>query len=137
MKKVGRFVAIALLLVTGVLGLREGVPSLRQDLTPLQHTVTVAVLLYGVLGTVGAYGLVRARPWIVPVTIAWAVATTYAATVASFAFHDPALRESGTRIGTASAFAFCALMSALVVWVARKALRPDAAPTASPSRPGT
>ena len=137
MKKVGRFLAIAVLLVTAYLGLTEGLSDLGSGGTALQGSVSFAVSLYGVLGLLGAVGLIRRRPWIVTVTVAWWVAAAYAATVASFAFHDPALEKDGTLAGMAGAFVSVCVVGALIVWAARVAVRPDVVPTESPSRPGT
>ena len=123
MKKVARFLAIALLLVTGYLGISEGFGQLGEGTTGLQHSVTFAVLLYGVFGFLGAIGLIRRRPWTVTVTAAWAVAVAWAASIASFAFHDPTFSEQGTLAGVAGAFISTALFGAFVIWAARSATR--------------
>lgn len=123
MKMAARFLSIALLLVTGALGLYNGSTELGQGATGLQRSVTVAVILYGVLGCAGGIGLLRRRPWSVVVSVAWTIAATYAATVASFAFSDPAFTQPGTTAGVAGAFVSIALIGAFVIWTARSATR--------------
>ena len=123
MKKVARFLAIALLLGTGFLGISNGFGELGEGTTALQQSVTFAVLLYGVFGFLGAIGLIRRRPWSVTVAAAWAVAVAWAASIASFAFHDPTFSQQGTLAGVAGAFVSIALIGAFVVWTARSATR--------------
>lgn len=130
MKKVGWILAIALLLVSGYAGVTESFEQLGQDVTALQRSVSVAVLIYGVLGFVGAFALIRRRPWSVGVTAVWGAATLYAATIASFAFHDPSFSQSGTITGTVAAFASVATICGLVVWATRANTRvPSSAET--------
>jgi hypothetical protein len=123
MKKTGWILAIAVLLVTAIAGLAEGISDLALAAPPLQRSVTLAVSLYGILGAFGAVGLMRKRPWVVPVTVAWSIPTVYAATVASFAFHDPTFEQQGTRTGTIASFITSAVIVVLVVWAARVATK--------------
>ena len=127
MKKVGWILAIAVLLVTSYLGVTEGFDDLGRQGPALERSVAFAVSAYGVLGLVGAVGLIRRRPWTVAVVSGWAVATVYAATVASFAFHDPALQKEGTLQGTAGVFLSLSMVCALMVWAARANTRPQGA----------
>jgi hypothetical protein len=129
MKKAGWILAIVLLLATGFLGLYNGIRDRGQGLTALQHSVTIAVLLYGVLGFTGAFGLLRRRRWSVGVALAWAAVVTYTGTVASFAFHDPTFAEPGTLTAVLGSFLGSGVASALVVWGAHVATKP--VPTAS------
>ena len=94
----------------------------------LQASVYWGQLLYGILGLLGAVGLARRRPWCVTVTAAWGVASAYVASVASFAFHDPAFIEEGTVAGVVGAGVSVLAVSALVVWAARVAVRAPSAP---------
>lgn len=123
MKMLARFLAIALLLVTGILGLYNGSTELGEALTGLQRSVTIAVLLYGMLGIAGGVGLVRRRPWSVTIVAAWAVASAYAGTIASFAYSDPTFAQPGTLAGVVGAFVSIAAVGALVIWTARSATR--------------
>lgn len=135
MKQVARFLAIALLLVTGYQGISNGISELGEGVTGLQRSVTFAVMLYGVFGFLGAIGLIRRRPWIMTVAAAWAVAVAWAATIASFAFHDPTFSRQGTLAGVAGAFFSTALIGAFVIWTARSATRsgtPTSTASASP-----
>ena len=47
MQKVAWIVAILLLAVTGVLGLKDGIADWNGQLSALQRSVTIGVLLYG------------------------------------------------------------------------------------------
>lgn len=96
----------------------------------LQRTVWFAVLLYGVLGVAGGVGLALRRRWSARVAAAWAIAVTWAATVASFAFHDATFSESDTLTGTVAAFMSTALIGWFVVWAARSATRAPSLPRA-------
>ena len=133
MKKVGRFVALALLGIFGVLGLVNGMREWGDGITALQRSVTVAVLLYGVLGLLGVLGMLRRQRWVVPVTVMWTLASMWAGSVASFAFHDPRLEQQGTLVGVISAGVSILLVGSFVVWMARDAVRsPVTAPSSVP-----
>jgi hypothetical protein len=123
MKKVGRVIALLLLAAFGVLGLVNGVREWGDGLTGLQRSVTIAVLLYGVFGVLGFVGLVRRQRWVVPVTMAWTLASMWAGSVASFAFHDPGFEQQGTLVGVIMAALSILLVGAFVVWMAREAVR--------------
>ena len=123
MRKVWWVLAIAVLLVTGFVGLLNGVRELGDVHSRLQLTVTLAVLLYGLSGTAAGVGLALRRAWSVRAATAWAVFVTYAATVASFAYHDPTFSQTATITGTVAACVSTALIGAGVVWAARVATR--------------
>jgi hypothetical protein len=135
MRKVPWILSVTLLLVTGVIGLRNARDDWNDPLTALQRTVIVGVALYGMLGIVGGVGLARRRPWSVTVAAAWAITVTYAATVASFAFNDPTFSREGTLAGVVGAFVACALIGVFVVWSARRAVAARA--TGAPADAGT
>jgi hypothetical protein len=135
MKKVARVLSILLLLATGCLGISNGIRELGDGETGLQRSVTFAVLLYGVLGLLGAMGLLRRRPWSVAVTAAWALSAMWAGTVASFAYHDPSLEERATLAGMAGAFVSIALMGWLVVATARSDTRVPSSPESTHIQP--
>jgi hypothetical protein len=126
MRKAARILAIVLIGATGWLGLREFLSDPFDGETRLQQSVSFAVALYGILGVLGAVGMIRRRPWSTAVSIVWAVAIVYAASIASFAFHDPGLDKPGTWQGVAGAFVACALIGWYVVWAARESARPVA-----------
>jgi hypothetical protein len=123
MRKTGWVLAIAVLFLTGFLGVLNGVREIGDVHSRLQLTVTCGVLLYGLLGIAGGIGLARRRPWSVRVSVVWAIVVTYVATVASFAFHDPTFSQEGTIAGVVGAGVSTALIGAAVVWAARVATR--------------
>lgn len=108
--------------ITGCLGLLNGPRELGSATTALQQSVSVGVTLYGVLGVLAFIGLWRRRPWSVTVAAAWALAVCYVATVASFAFSDPAFEDEGTTAGVIGACVSTLMLGALVVWAARGAV---------------
>lgn len=114
---------MALTGISGGQGLLNGPRDLGSATTGLQHSVAFGVTLYGVLGVLAVVGLWRRRPWSVTVTAAWAVVICYVATVASFAFSDPAFEREGTTAGVISACVSTLVIGALVVWTARSSVR--------------
>jgi hypothetical protein len=126
-RRIARVVGILLLVVTGLLGLYNGVIERSDVETPLQASVNVGVLLYGVLGLVGAYAALRRRRWGVWSVTAWAVLITYVSGTAALAF---AGADAGV-VGAVSAAAGAALIGAFVVW----AVRPVSLPAPAASTP--
>ena len=111
--------SIGLLIITGAAGVREGLTEWHEGRTALQHSVTAAVLLYGILGFSAAYGLFRHRRWSVATAIAWGLAVTYAAGVAVISDGD-----ADASIGSAlAASASCAVIALGVIWTARVTTR--------------
>lgn len=133
MRKAAWILSIMLLLGTGLIGLMNAAREWDDPSGALQRTVTLGVLLYGLLGVTGGVGLALRRGWSVPVVAAWAITVTYVATVASFAFHDPTFSQSGTVIGTAASGFATALIGWFVVWAARSATRAGSLPRAGAS----
>jgi hypothetical protein len=107
-RKVALFLSIAALLLTGIVGVRNGVTEWGEGGTAWQHSVTVAVFLYGVFGLVSAYGLVRRRRWSVATILAWCVTVTYAPGVAVMAYSD-----KDTTLGSAIAASAASALIAL------------------------
>lgn len=112
-------ISIGLLIITGAAGVREGLTEWNEGRTALQHSVTAAVLLYGILGFVTAYGLLRRRRWSVGPAIAWGVAVTYAAGVAVVSYSG----EDATIGSALAASGSCALVALGVIWTARVTTR--------------
>jgi hypothetical protein len=123
MKKLALVVAITLLLVTGFLGIPNGIDDIGDAQSGLQRSVSVAVIIYGFLGVIGALGLMRRQPWSLWAVVGWSVATVYAASVSSFAYNDPTFSQPGTLPGVAGAFVATTLVCAFVVWTARSVTR--------------
>ena len=133
MRKTAWVVTIAMLLVTGVIGLTNTPEELRATRTTLQRFVSVSVVLYGILGVVGGAALALRRRWSVVVVAAWSVAVFCAATVASFAFSDPSFENGETVTGTIAAALATGLVGAFCVWAARSATRDQKLPPAARS----
>ena len=129
MRKFAWIVSIVLLLVTGAAGLLNAANEFRNALSPLQFSVALGGLLYGILGVTAALGLMRRRAWSVRLALAWAVIVVYVGTVASFAYSDPWFQRKGTLAGVLGAFVGTALIGALVAWTARVGLRDTALPS--------
>lgn len=128
MKKAAWMVAIALVLVSSVLGLDNARTELPRAAGDWQRSVGYGQIVYGVSGLAAALGLLRQRRWAVPAAVVWAVSAAWVASVASFAFHDPAFQEPGTRGGVIGAAAAMLLLGAFVVWTARAVSRAPRVP---------
>jgi membrane associated rhomboid family serine protease len=132
MRKIGRWIAIVFLAVTGLFGIANAVNEVGIVETALQMSVEVGDALWGILGLLTAIGMWRRRPWILTTSVAWAIALTYTGTVASFAFHDPTFADPSTKMGTIAAFAAIGAISALIVWAVRVAMRSTDVPKSTP-----
>ena len=60
-REIAWVLSLLLLFGTGALGLSNGVRELANTLTPLQRSVSIGVLVYGVLGAVGGLLLAHLR----------------------------------------------------------------------------
>ena len=125
LRAIARWVAVLLLGATTIAGAMNTVGGFESGQTGLQQSVAFAVALYSVLGALALVGLFRRRPWTVTVAVAWGIACTWAASVASFAFHDPTFSQQGTIAGVLGSGVACLLMTWFVVWVARYSTRPQ------------
>ena len=81
-RKIAWILSLALLVFTGVVGIHNGLTEWGDGRTIMQQSVTAGVLLYGILGLISAFGLLRRRRWSVGTVIAWAIAVTYVPGVA-------------------------------------------------------
>ena len=115
-------VSLVLLLCTGAVGVYNGLTEWGDGATPWQHSVTVGVFLYGVLGLVSAYGLFRRRRWALRTAIAWAIVITYVPGVAVMADGDGTL---GSAIAASVATALIALG---VIWTTNVMTHSDQSP---------
>ena len=114
-RKIGFGLSLALLLISGVMGIYNGITERSTGVTNLQKSVTAGVFLYGVLGLVAAYGLVRRRRWSAGAALAWGVVITYVAGVASVAYAG----EDASWMGAVAGSVVTGLLAAGVVWTAR------------------
>jgi hypothetical protein len=108
-----------MLLVSGALGLFNGIGGLLQTLTPLQRSVSITVLIYGVAGLAGGIALLarhRSAAWLAAI---WGVAVTYVSSVAAIAYAG----ADATLGGAIASGTGAALIAAGVVWAARLAIR--------------
>ena len=117
--KVAFVLSLLLLLFTGVVGVRNGLSEWGEGRTPVQHSVTIGVLLYGIFGLITAYGLFRRRPWSLATSIGWAIPITYVPGVAVMAYG-----EEGAVLASAIAASVASGLIALgVVWTTKVTTR--------------
>jgi hypothetical protein len=116
-RKIAWVISLALLLLSGVLGIYDGITELEGDQTMLQRSVTAGVFLYGVFGLVTAFGLFRRRRWSVVTAIVWGVVVSYVpgAAVMAFGGQDAFLSSA------IAASAGSAIIAFAVFWTARAA----------------
>jgi FtsH-binding integral membrane protein len=118
-RTVAWILSLALLVFTGCVGVYNGITEWGESETPLQHSVTIGVLLYGVFGLISAYGLFKRKRWSVATTIVWAVMVTYVPGTAVMAY-------AGQDAGPGSAIAASAASALLalgVIWTANAVTR--------------
>jgi hypothetical protein len=120
-RKVARIVALLLLLVTGYLGIHNGIVERANRYSPFQRSVYVGVILYGVLGLVTAYAVIRHRRWGVRTATAWAVMITYVSATAALAYAG----DDASLVGAVAAGMGAGLIGAGVIWAVREAPVPD------------
>jgi peptidoglycan/LPS O-acetylase OafA/YrhL len=114
-RKIAFALSLALLLITGVVGIYNGITERSTGATSLQKSVTAGVFLYGVLGLVSVYGLVRLRRWSVGSVTAWGLVITYVPGAAVIAY-----AEEPSPIGSAIVASGASALIALgVLWTAR------------------
>lgn len=127
MRKVARWLALGLVAVAAVLGVPNAIDELGEGETLLQHSVGVAVTVYAVVSWLILFAVWKRRSWGVPAAVVWALATTWAASVATFAFGEApwgAVLASGGS---------CVLLGAWIIWAVRDSVRArPPAPVASP-----
>ena len=118
-RKAAWILSILLLVNTGGLGLYNGVTELSGARTPLQQSVTLGVLVYGVLGIAAAIMLGARRPVAVWLAAAWAIVVTYVASTAALAYAG----TDATLGGAVAAGVGASLIGVFVVWCARVSTR--------------
>jgi hypothetical protein len=126
--KIGRALSLVMLFGTGALGLYSGVRETAYTLTPLQRSVSVGVLLYGVLGVAAGVALAarhRASVWLSAI---WGVVITYVASLAAIAYAG----ADATLIGAIASGIATALIAAGVIWSARVSARRPSPPDTGP-----
>ena len=110
--KVAWVLSLGVLLLTGCVGIYNGLNEWGEGRTVPQHAVTVGVLLYGILGVATAFGLFRRRRWSLGTAIAWAIPIVYVPGLAVMVYGG-----EGATLGSAiAASAASALIALGVVW---------------------
>jgi FtsH-binding integral membrane protein len=122
MKKTAWVLSLALLLVTGVDGIYNGLTEWGDAHTRMQQSVTIGVFLYGVLGVITAFGLFRRRRWSLGTAICWGIAVTYVPGVAVMAYGGQDATVSSAFLASGAS----ALIAAAVTWTAHRTTRNDA-----------
>jgi hypothetical protein len=116
-RRIARFIALLLLAITGALGIYNGVDERANHYSLFQRIVYLGVVLYGVLGLIGTYGVIRRRRWSHGVVVAWALAVTFVAGTAATAYGGPEV----TPVAAISGGVGAALVGAFVIWAVRAA----------------
>ncbi len=110
-RRVGLILSIAMLFVSGALGLLNSVGELSQTLTPLQRSVSIGVLVYGIAGVAGGIALVARHPSAIWLAAIWGVAVTYVSSLAAIAYAG----ADATLVGAIASGIGAALIAAGVV----------------------
>lgn len=119
MRKFARVLALLLVAATSVMGLIQLPSEFRNDQgTLLQMSVAVGAALHAGLGVVTTAGMLLRKRWAMRAAIAWAIAVTYTASVASIAWETQ--RDVAVLFGGLMAGVSCALIGWWVWWAARE-----------------
>lgn len=119
-RKIAWILSLALLVFTGVIGIHNGLTQWGEERTFMQQSVIAGVLLYGILGLISAFGLLRRRRWSVGAVIAWAIAVTYVPGVAVLVYGGENALSSAIAASLGSA-----LIALGVLWTAHVMTRRD------------
>ena len=125
-RKIAWFASVAVLAITGVLGVRNGVTEWGEGRTAFQESVTVGVLAYGIFGLITLYGLLRRQRWSLLPAALWAICVIYAPGVAVMAYDKEASLGSALAASGASG-----LIALGVMWTANVMTRDTATRGAS------
>ena len=119
-RKAAWILSILVLANTGALGLYNGVTELSDAHTALQRSVTMGVLIYGVLGVAAVVALIARHGSAVWLTAGWAVVITYVASMAAVAYAG----DDASVGGAIAAGVGAAVLGIGIVWCARMITRP-------------
>ena len=125
-RRFGRLLSVFLLCVTGALGTYNGMRELSFRLTPLQRSVSIGVLIYGVVGLAGAIALIARHRSSVWLATTWGVVVTYVSSVAAIAYAG----SDATLVGAIASGIAAALIAAGVIWSAHVSTGPNSSTTA-------
>ena len=121
-KKIAWVLSLAVLVVTGVDGIYNGVTEWGDAHTRMQQSVTIGVFLYGVLGLITTFGLFRRRRWSIGTAICWGIAVTYVPGVAVVSYGGQDATMSSAFLASGAS----ALIAAAVIWTVHRTTRNDA-----------
>jgi hypothetical protein len=124
-RKIAWALSLVILCATGALGLYNGLRELSYTLTPLQRSVSLGVLAYGVLGVVTGVALVARHPASMWLATIWGAVITYVATFAAIAYAG----SDASVVGAVASGIASALIAAGVIWSARISTRRSSPPT--------
>src|SRR5258705_12120349 len=85
--RIAWILSLILLLITGVMGIYNGITERPTGSTMLEKSVTAGVFLYGDLGLTPALGFFSLRGRCLPTTVLWAALITYV-TVAAIILYN-------------------------------------------------
>ena len=113
-RKIAWVVSLGLLLIAGCLGFYNGLTEWDEARNAAQRSVTGGVFLYGVLGLIAVYGLLRRKHWSLWTAIAWGVVVTYVpgAAVLADGDADATLGSAIVASGAAGLIALGVILSA-------------------------
>jgi hypothetical protein len=106
--------SILLLVITGVLGVQNGIADWPDAQTAMQRSVAGGSVLYGILGLAAAVGLALRRRWSFPLVLAWGIVVTYVPGAAVMAY-----APDGTWAAALTASGATALIAMGVAWATR------------------
>ena len=119
-RSIARIIAVLLLGITGAIGILNAFDEWANPYSLFQRAVYFGVVSYGVLGLVGAYGVIRRRGWRHRIVLAWALAITLVSGTAALAYGGSDVTPIAA-IAAIAAGAGGALIGAFVVWAVRDA----------------
>jgi uncharacterized membrane protein len=125
-RKIGWALSLLVLLGTGATGIYNGARELPGAHTTLQYSVTIGVLLYGILGVAAGAAMAVRHPLSVWLAALWGVVVTYVASTAALAYAGPDATVGGAVGGGLGA----ALIAVGVIWSARASTGQSQAPEA-------
>jgi uncharacterized membrane protein (DUF2068 family) len=116
-RPISELLALAVLVVTGLLGLVNGFTELPGAVEGLHRAVAGAMLAYGVFGLVAALGLLARRRWSVWAAVVWGIAASFVAATAPLVFSEVPVSPRATIPGGI----VTAMLASVVVVVAWRA----------------
>ena len=115
-RKIAWILSLAVLAITGILGLYNGITEWGEGGTAFQRSVTVGVLVYGIFGLITTYGLLRRQRWSMLTAAVWAICVIYVPGFAVMAYDNEAnLRSALIASGASTLIAVGVLWTVNVI----------------------